>query len=100
MKTKAIVVICVMALVILGTPGAFAAEDTASAETAAVAADIIVVRPFCLVATILGSVVWVVGLPIAATSKSVRRSAHALILRPAHATFTRPLGDMDALSEY
>lgn len=43
---------------------------------------------------------FVVSLPWAATSKSIRRSAHALVFRPAQATFTRPLGDLDSLPEY
>ena len=100
MKLKLTVLGCVLALLASGTPAAWAQDSYASAESGAIAADIIVVRPFCLLATILGSAVFVVGLPIAATSKSVRHSAHALVVRPAHATFSRPLGDMDALSDW
>ncbi len=63
----------------------------------AVVADAVVVRPACFVATVLGAAVFVVSLPVAATSKSVKKTAHTLVVKPAKATFTRPLGDLDAL---
>ena len=64
------------------------------------AADVLVVRPACLVATVVGSAVFVVALPAAAMSKSVKKAADTLVVKPANATFTRPLGDMEALKEY
>ena len=45
----------------------------------------------------LGSAIFVVALPVAAISKSVKKTADTLVAKPAKATFTRPLGDMDAL---
>jgi len=42
--------------------------------------------------------VFVVALPWAAISKTVKKTANALVAKPANATFTRPLGDMDALT--
>jgi hypothetical protein len=63
------------------------------------AADALVVRPACFVATAVGSVVFVVALPWAAISKSVKRTANTLVVKPANATFTRPLGDMEALKD-
>jgi hypothetical protein len=65
-----------------------------------VAADALVVRPACLVATVVGSAVFLVALPVAAISKSVKKTADALVVKPANATFTRPMGDMDALKDY
>jgi hypothetical protein len=64
-----------------------------------VAADALVVRPACLVATVVGSVVFVVALPWAAASGSIKRTANTLVVAPANATFSRPMGDMDALKE-
>ena len=61
------------------------------------ATDALVIRPACLVATVVGSAFFVVSLPVAALSKSVKKTANALVVKPANATFTRPLGDMDAL---
>ncbi len=66
-------------------------------QTVTIAADVLVVRPVCLVATILGSALFVVALPVAATSKSIKPTARALVVAPAKATFTRPLGDMESL---
>jgi hypothetical protein len=44
--------------------------------------------------------VFVAVLPIAALSRSVHRTAHVLVVKPARATFTRPLGDLDTLQDY
>jgi hypothetical protein len=63
------------------------------------AADALVVRPACLAATVVGSAVFVVALPAALISKSVKKTANTLVVKPANATFTRPLGDLDALRE-
>jgi len=49
---------------------------------------------------VVGSAVFVVALPAALFSKSVKKTADALVVKPAKATFTRPLGDMDALTDY
>ncbi len=59
--------------------------------------DIVLVRPGCFVATVLGSAIFVVALPFAAASGSVHSTANTLVLTPADATFTRPLGDFDSL---
>ena len=61
-------------------------------------ADAIVVRPACLVATVVGSAAFVVALPAALFSKSVKKTANTLVVKPAKATFTRPVGDMEDLN--
>jgi len=65
----------------------------------AVATDAVVVRPLGLVATAAGSVLFVVSLPVAAISKSVKSTADALVVHPAELTFKRPLGDLDAMAD-
>jgi hypothetical protein len=65
-----------------------------------IVADVLLVRPGCFVATVIGSAVFVASLPIAAISRSVRRTAHIMVVKPARATFTRPLGDLDTLQDY
>jgi hypothetical protein len=55
------------------------------------------VRPGCFLATIVGSAVFVVALPFAAASGSVKSTADTLVLGPANATFTRPVGDFTSL---
>lgn len=94
MKTRILAFVCAGALLAASAPQASAIED-GSAE--AIAADVLVVRPVCLAVTVIGTALFVVASPIAAISKSTRRTADALVVRPARATFTRPLGDMSAL---
>jgi len=65
-----------------------------------VVADVFIVRPGCFLATAIGSVVFVVALPAAAISRSIPKTADTLVVQPAKATFTRPVGDMSALSDY
>jgi hypothetical protein len=93
MKTKLTVSLLVLSLASV-TP-AFAHEDS-SME---VVADVVAVRPVSLVATILGAALFVIALPVAATSKSIKKTADALVVRPGKATFTRPLGDYSSLDD-
>jgi len=97
MKTKLITIVCAVTLCMASTTSTFA-ETTP--DPAMVVADAVIVRPLCFVATVVGSVFFVVSLPVAATSRSVRRAANALVVGPAKATFTRPLGDLEDLMEY
>ena len=60
-------------------------------------ADVALVRPGCFVTTVLGSAVFIVALPIAVISRSVKQTADTLVVQPAKATFTRPLGDFSTL---
>ena len=77
-----------------GTPRTHAFDDR---SFEAVAADAIVVRPLSFVATVIGSALFVVSLPVALISQSTSQTAEALVLRPARATFTRPMGDLSSL---
>jgi hypothetical protein len=94
MKTRFMIAVCVVAMTWSTTSSCFADQ------AAAVVADTVLVRPVCLVATALGAVFFVVSLPVAATSKTIKKTAHTLVVSPAQATFTRPLGDLDSLQYY
>jgi len=96
MKTKLKLTVWVLALSLLTTSSSFANEDLGMQMVA----DIVVIRPACLVATAVGSVFFIVSLPIAAISHSTKKTAHVLVETPAKATFTRPIGDMEALLDY
>jgi hypothetical protein len=96
MRAKLLTTICVLAVGLGSVASSAAGENGGPMETAA---DALVVRPACLVATVVGSAVFVVALPAALLSKSVKKTADTLVVKPANATFTRPLGDMDALKE-
>jgi hypothetical protein len=97
MKAKLVTTICVLAIGLGCAVSSSAQENGGPME---VAADAIVVRPACLVATVVGSAVFVLALPWAAASNSVKKAADALVMKPANATFKRRMGDMDALKDY
>jgi hypothetical protein len=90
LKKGVIALICV-ALLVASTPRSLASTS----DPGSVAVDVLLVRPFCFLGTICGSAIFVLSLPIAVPSRSVCSAAHALVVVPAHATFTRPLGALD-----
>jgi hypothetical protein len=94
MRAKLLTTICVLAVGLGSATSSMAGDSEASMEAAA---DALVVRPVCFAATVVGSAVFVVALPAALISKSVKKTANLLVAKPANATFTRPLGDMEAL---
>jgi len=92
MKTSLIA--SMLALTLAGTSQSFAGSGP---DPANIVVDTVLVRPVCLAATIVGSALFVISLPVAATSKSVHIAAQALVVKPAHATFKRRLGDVDEM---
>lgn len=56
------------------------------------AVDLLVARPGGLAATVLGTVVLIVGLPFTLINGSTEQAAQQLVVEPANYTFTRPLG--------
>ena len=94
MKTKLITVLCVLAIVFSTATPASAADDAVE-----IISDAALVRPGCLVATVIGTAIFIAILPIALPSRSVKKTAHTLVVAPAKATFTRPLGDFASLKE-
>ena len=57
------------------------------------AADLLIARPGGLAATVLGTAVFVVGLPFTLINGSTGQAAQQLVVQPAQYTFTRPLGE-------
>jgi len=86
--------VCVLVLMLGSVTPCMASGESGSMEAIA---DVLIVRPGCFVATVLGSAVFVVALPIAAISRSIPHTAKVLVVNPAKATFSRPVGDMDDL---
>jgi hypothetical protein len=68
--------------------------DTAPGP-AAMAFDLALARPVGLAATVLGTAVFVVGLPFEALSGDFSDPARRLVVEPAKFTFTRKLGVME-----
>jgi hypothetical protein len=92
MKTKLLLILCAI-MIGMGNINITRADDNSIATIT----DVVLVRPGCLLATIMGSVVFVVALPIAAISGSIRSTADTLVIGPAQATFTRPIGDFSTI---
>jgi len=92
MKAKLTTVVCVLAMGLACTTNAWAVRET---DPAATACDALVVRPVSLVATVVGAAVFVVSLPLAVPTKSVKSAADALVMTPARFTFKRQLGDFE-----
>jgi len=85
-----LVSIVVLSLSLATTDRADASDDD---EGLAMVADTVLARPACFAATVVGSVFFVLSLPFALASKKVDRAAEVLVVSPARATFTRPLGE-------
>lgn len=100
MKTKTCVCLCAVVLSMTVGTGRSLASNASCTDPAVIVADFVVVRPLCLAVTVIGSAFYVLSLPVAATSKSVHRTTKALVVQPAKATFTRPLGEFDDLDNY
>ena len=66
--------------------------DPNSPSAIAMGSDLLIGRPLLLTATVLGSAIWLVGLPFSALGGNVKGSAEALIGWPARNTFERCLG--------
>ncbi|MGA2246788.1 MAG: hypothetical protein ABSH48_17490 [Verrucomicrobiota bacterium] len=93
MKTRILIVFFVIVLGLGNITVSRASDD----NDIATITDVALVRPGCFLATVIGSAIFVVALPFAAMSGSVKRTADTLVLDPANATFTRPLGDFTDL---
>ena len=85
--------------ILMGLMSATSACAYDSSSSVVVAGDVLLARPVCLAATIVGSAIFVVDLPVALLSKSTAKTAQTLVVKPAQATFTRPLGDFDNMED-
>lgn len=77
-------------------PGIVEPMDPETRGLAAVA-DVLLARPLGLVATVVGTGIFVAALPFEALSGDVREPARLLVVEPARFTFTRPVGQIDTL---
>ncbi|HEX4264385.1 MAG TPA: multidrug transporter [Verrucomicrobiae bacterium] len=92
MKTKLLTALCALTLLSAATPAGAEEDKTLNALV-----DVSLVRPGCMVATIGGSALFLVCLPFAAMSRSIKKTAHTLVAVPAKAAFTRPVGEFSSL---
>ena len=92
-----------MALLLLyATSLVHAAEDSYMAKNRgdvsaeAILVDGFILRPAGVVATIVGSVAFVVTLPFSIPTGSVDKAAQKLVVDPAKYTFVRPMGQIES----
>ena len=95
MKTKPLSLLLALVLILGSSAPAFGSTS----DPGSIIVDTVLVRPLCFVTTVFGSAFFVVSLPVAAIAGSVESSAQALVVKPVEATFTRDLGDFDALMD-
>lgn len=89
MRKKIIAFILIFTLV-AGTAPIFAAPTSDE-----MIPDVLIARPCGLATIILGSVLFIVALPVALPSGSVSKVGRRLVLDPVEFTFIRPVGDFD-----
>lgn len=63
----------------------------------AAVADVLLARPLGLVATVVGTALFVAALPFEALSGDLQEPARVLVVEPARFTFTRPVGQIDTM---
>src|SRR5206468_12762489 len=93
-----------MAVLFFSTISLVHAADSYSSYTArtedvsaeAIIADGLLMRPGGIIATVLGTAVFVVTLPFSIPTRSVDKAAQKLVVDPARFTFVRPLGQIDS----
>ncbi len=94
--SKVCVVIGVSASLVLAPLHAADTNSGGPAPSAeAMAADMLFIRPASLVATVLGTGLFVVSLPFSILGGNVDDAGTNLVLKPAKTTFIRPLGEFD-----
>lgn len=67
----------------------------AAPSAEAMALDLLIVRPLCVVGTVTGVVIFVLALPVNLITFNFADPARRLIVEPAQYTFTRDLGVID-----
>lgn len=91
-KTVAVAVIAALLFVGWGVR-AFAEEDMNEAiSSESMIVDMVFVRPFGLVATVVGTAFFIASLPFSAPGGNTKAAFQKLVAEPAAYTFHRPLG--------
>ena len=93
-KSVIIVMVTMLMAVPFGSP-ALGQEYFESEEPGggAMTYDLVVVRPIGIIATLAGTVIFVVSLPFSLLGDNVDTASEKLVKAPARFTFKRPLGE-------
>jgi hypothetical protein len=93
-KSVIIVMVAMLISVPFGSPALaqeyFESEEPGGGE---MTYDLFVVRPLGIIATAVGSVIFVLSLPFSALGDNVGTASEKLVKAPARFTFKRPLGE-------
>jgi hypothetical protein len=71
-------------------------QPTTEHSAGAMAIDAVAVRPLGLIATALGTGIFLVSLPFSTLGGNVDQAAKSLVVAPARFTFVRPLGEYNS----
>jgi hypothetical protein len=99
-----ILISCLLALFLVASPLPILAKNVIEAELnsnrtppdpAAMAIDLIILRPLGIVATLGGSILFVLSSPFSLLGGNADDAWESLVVSPAVYTFKRPLGEFD-----
>ena len=91
----AVLFLCATSLV-HAAEDSYMAKDRGDVSAEAIIVDGLLLKPAGVLATLVGTVAFVVTLPFSIPTRSVDKAAQKLILDPARYTFVRPLGQIDS----
>ena len=93
-RSMILLLIAAMIFISFGTSALAQSKDIDNQITAeAMAADLFVVRPLGIVASVVGTTIFIVSLPFSALGGNTKIACQKLVEDPAKFTFKRPLGD-------
>ena len=95
--TPCLITLLIGALLVVpfsGTVFAQTLEEEKEVTAGKMAADVLIVRPLGIIATVVGSALFIVALPFAALGGNTGDVFEHLVKDPAKFTFQRPLGDI------
>ena len=97
MKLSTVLLAVTLSLTALTATAQTSQDGTDDAPSAgAMAFDLVVIRPLSLMATVLGTALFIAELPLSLVmGKAPSEPARVLVEQPAAFTFTRPLGQMN-----
>lgn len=91
-RSAILLVIATLLLTSSGVPALAVVEPVQEGSAPAMIVDFVLVRPLGILATAIGTVVFVASLPFTAPARNTKEAFKKLVVAPAKFTFYRPLG--------